>query len=810
MDEPIEITGGEVREPVPEVPAPKKKKKAKRRPRGKGQGKLLLIVESPAKAKTINKFVGSRYVVKACMGHVRDLPHHRLGVDVKNNFAPQYVTVRGKGDVMKELKRYAAKSDAVYLATDPDREGEAIGWHLKEALKLPAEKVRRVVFNEITKKVVKEAVDQASPVLNMKLVEAQQARRVLDRLMGYSLSPLLWTKVRKGLSAGRVQSVAVRMICEREAEVKAFIPQEYWTIEAKLDQDGSRPFQARLTHLEGEKVQMVNAAQAQGAVDRLSGVKYLIGRVERKEQKRNPAPPFITSTMQQEAAKRYRYTAKRTMAIAQMLYEGMDLGEGGREGLITYMRTDSVRVGADAQQEARKVLAEIYGAEILPPEPPVYKGRASAQDAHEAIRPSSAARDPESIRNFLTEDQYKLYRLIWQRFMASQSAPALLEQTMVEISAGPGILRANGSVVKSPGFMSLYKEIREEGEEEPEEEKEGTLPAGLAEGMELNFQGLAQNQHFTQPPPRYSDASLVKALEEKGIGRPSTYAPIISTVLDRGYVERREGRFHPTELGTLVNELLVAHFQDVINVEFTAKMEESLDRIGEGEIAWTDVLHAFHEPFAADMEKAKVEMRNVKKEVETVTDVVCEKCGKQMMVRWGRHGKFLACSGYPECKNAKSFKEDADGKISVREPEITDEKCEKCGSFMVKRSGRFGDFLACQRYPECKTSRPVPTNFKCPKPGCEGKLVPRRSRRGRVFFGCNKYPNCNFVSWDRPIEEPCPKCGSPFVTEKRLKAVRRLACPVEGCGWEKEEPLTGAAPAAESTDAGTIVPLNKN
>ncbi len=779
------------------VPKPKRAPRGKKKP--KAPGFRLLIVESPAKAKTINKFVGSRYIVKACMGHVRDLPQHRLGVDLANDFKPHYVTVRGKGDLIKELKADARKSEAVYLATDPDREGEAICWHLKEALKIPEAKVRRVIFNEITKKVIKDAVDAASLDINIKLVEAQQARRVLDRLVGYSLSPLLWTKVRKGLSAGRVQSVAVRLICDREAEILAFKAVEYWTIEAGVSLPGGRPFTAKLAQLDGKKPELHNGDEARSAVARVSTGPIRIKSVERREQRRNPTPPFTTSTMQQEAAKRFRFTAKRTMMIAQTLYEGVDLGSGAREGLITYMRTDSVRVSTEAQLEARNVLAALHGPAIVPEVAPIYKGRSGAQDAHEAIRPSSAAREPEAVKASLTPDQFKLYKLIWQRFLASQSAPALLEQTAADLEAGPGMFRATGLVVKAPGFMAIYKEAKEEDEVDPNAEPEGALPAGLEAGLTLEVASITPTQHFTQPPPRYTDASLVKALEEEGIGRPSTYAPIIGTILDRTYVERREGRFHPTELGTLVNDLLVKHFQDVINVQFTAQMEARLDEVADGKLPWVEALREFHAPFSIDLEKAKEEMRNVKAEMETITDLMCEKCGKPMIIRWGRHGKFLACSGYPECRNAKSFDMGPDGKIVVKVPEPTNEKCETCGSPMVIRSGRFGRFMACEKYPECKTTKSIPLDFKCPKPGCEGQLVQRRSRKGRPFYGCNKYPACDFVIWNPPFKEACPKCGATFITERKLKSGKKYACVTENCGWEREElaePVAAAAAGA--------------
>jgi DNA topoisomerase-1 len=779
-------------------PEKKKKKEVKPKPRKY----RLLIVESPAKAKTIGKFVGSRYVVRACMGHVRDLPSSRIGVDVENNFLPKYIAVRGKMPLIKELRVEARKAEMVYLAADPDREGEAICWHLKEILKLPDEKVRRVIFNEITKNVVKAAVEDATGAIDFKLVEAQQARRVLDRLVGYNLSPLLWTKVRRGLSAGRVQSVAMRLISEREDAVEAFNPREYWTIGALLAHDGSRPFEARLASVDGAKAEIATGPEAAVIVEKLKAGPFKILNVESKESRRNPPPPFITSTLQQEAAKRYRYTAKRTMMIAQTLYEGVDLGAGTREGLITYMRTDSVRVSAEAQKEAREMLEKTYGREILPAEPPVYKGRAGAQDAHEAIRPSYSAHEPEEIRKSLTPDQFKLYKLVWQRFLASQSAPAILEQTAVDVASGPGLFRATGVVTKFLGFMSLYKEAKDE--DAPEDEApEGALPAGMQAGTELELKELKPVQHFTQPPPRFSDASLIKELEEDGIGRPSTYAPTISTILDRGYIERREGRFVPTELGRLVNELLVKSFQNVINVDFTAQMEARLDEVAEGKTNWIESLRVFYGPFAADVEKAKVEMRNVKAEIEITTDIPCDKCGKMLIVRWGRHGKFLACPGYPACRNAKSY-ETVDGVIRVLLPEVTTEKCDKCGAAMMIRVGRFGKFLACQNYPECKTARPIPLDFGCPKAGCEGKLVSRRTRKGRIFFGCNKYPACDFVTWNAPVKGKCPKCGAGFLTERKLKGSRRLACPIADCGYELEEmnPVPGASIASEAGAAG--------
>ncbi len=791
MTEEIPVPGPETPPPQAAAETPKAKPKGKRTRKPAKRKTNLLIVESPAKAKTINKFVGPKFVVMACMGHVRDLPSSQLGVDITRNFTPKYMTIRGKRELLNSLRQQAKKSDIVFLATDPDREGEAISWHLKEALKLPDEKVRRVVFNEITKKVVKEAVENAKSEINMKLVDAQQARRLLDRLVGYSLSPLLWTKVRKGLSAGRVQSVAVRIVCEREAAIDAFVPVEYWTIAAVLSHEEGKQFEARLVQVDGRKAAIANKDEADGLVRRLVEQPYVIRNVEKRETRRNPPPPFITSTLQQEAAKRHRFTAKRTMMIAQTLYEGVDLGSGSREGLITYMRTDSVRVSGEAQQEARAKLAGLFGPAYVPAEPPVYKGRSGAQDAHEAIRPTSVDREPEDIRKDLTPDQFRLYRLIWQRFLASQAAPAVLEQTVVEIEADGGTFRANGLVTKLAGFTALYREAKEEGETpEEEEEKESALPAGLEPGMKMDLKELKPAQHFTQPPPRFSDASLVKAMEEDGIGRPSTYAPTISTILDRGYVERREGRFAPTDLGKLVNELLLGHFSDVIDVQFTAQMEEKLDEVEQGLVEWHEALRAFHGPFQADLEKAKTEMRDVKSEMEEMTDIKCEKCGKPMMIRWGRHGRFLACTGYPECRNAKSFENDANGNIVIQVPQVTEEKCDKCGAFMVIRSGRYGKFLACERYPECRTTRPIPLDFNCPKPGCNGKLVTRRSKRGRVFYGCNKYPACDFVSWTMPVKEKCPKCGSEFMMERRLKNSRHLTCPVESCAHEFD-----AAPA---------------
>jgi DNA topoisomerase-1 len=767
----------------------------------------LVIVESPAKAKTIKKYLGRGYVVKASVGHVKDLPRKKMGIDVKHGFRPEYVVIEKKEKVLSEIKEAAAHVGRVLLAPDPDREGEAIAWHIAEEIRDANPNIQRVLFNEITKKAVNEAIGK--PVaLDVKKFESQQARRILDRLVGYEISPVLWTKVRRGLSAGRVQSVAVRLVAEREDEIKAFVPQEYWTVEATVEGPTPPPFTVKGARLDDKKLEMVHEGQAREFVDIMRAATLRVSSVERKERRKNPPPPFITSKLQQEASSKLRFSPKRTMGLAQRLYEGVEVGEEGLIGLITYMRTDSTRVSDDALTEVRAFISGKYGAPFLPAEPVVYKTKKGAQDAHEAIRPTSLTYDPETVRALWaggkgggrdereSEDLLRLYTLIWNRFVACQMVPAIFDQTTIDVAAGRAGLRATGQVIKFPGFLSVYAETVEDAVNE--DETGASLP-DVKEGDELKLLETKPEQHFTQPPPRFSEATLVKELEEKGIGRPSTYAAILSTIQDRGYVEKKEARLYPTELGVMVNGLLVKSFPDIVSTDFTAQMEEQLDQVEEGSANWVKLLDGFYKPFKIDLEKAKVEMRNLKAE-EKPTDEVCEKCGKPMVIKWGRNGHFLACSGYPECRNTKEFTRNADGSLTVvPATRPSDQICPTCGAPMVIKRGRFGEFLACSKYPECKTTSPLSLGMDCPKPGCGGYLTEKRSRRGKTFFGCSNYSRtkCDFVSWDRPLPQPCPKCGAKFVVQKASKAGTRIRCINEGCDYSADPEATEDAPAAE-------------
>lgn len=750
--------------------------------------KSLVIVESDAKAKTINKYLGRNFVVKASGGHVMDLPKKKLGVDIENNFEPEYAII-ARPAILKEIKKLSKEAEKIYLASDPDREGEAIAWHIAQIVgKGDDKRICRVLFNEITERAIKEAI--ANPLeIDFSKVNAQQARRVLDRIVGYKISPLLWEKVRRGLSAGRVQSVAVRLICEREREIQAFVPVEFWSITAQLEGKNPPPFEARLFKVNDKKAEIKNEEEAKKIISEVEKGDFVVTSIEKKERRRYPSPPFITSTLQQEAAKKLYFTAKRTMMIAQRLYEGMELGEKGPVGLITYMRTDSVRIAPEALKEARGYINSNYGNDYLPEKPAVYKSRKGAQEAHEAVRPTSIDNDPESIKKYLGKDEYNLYKLIWNRFIASQMNPAVYDQTTVDIKIKDYLFRATGSVIKFPGFIRVYTETEENGEEKKEEapsDEEKLLPQ-LAEGERLKRHSIDPKQHFTQPPPRYSEALLIKELEENGIGRPSTYANILSTIQERKYVEKKEGRFHPTELGFLINDLLVKYFPNVLNVEFTAKLEEELDEIEGGQKEWTEAVRDFYNPFNEELVIAQKEMRNIKKE-EIPTDIVCEKCGKKMVIKWGRHGQFLACSGYPECKSTKEFTKNSAGTIEVADEEKTSEVCENCGSPMVVKRGRFGKFLACSKYPECKTVKSIvkTTGVKCPEKGCEGEILERKTKRGKAFYGCSKYPNCKYALWDKPINRPCPQCGAAFVVEKYTKAGTSVKCIIAGCNYKEE------------------------
>jgi DNA topoisomerase-1 len=768
--------------------------------------KNLVIVESPAKAKTLGKYLGKNYQVKASIGHVMDLPKSKLGVDIDKDFAAEYHVIQGKAKVLDEIKKAAKDKENVYLAPDPDREGEAIAWHIAQKLGPRRKNIHRVLFNEITKKAVLEALKSPGK-LDQNRFHAQQARRILDRLVGYKLSPLLWDKVRRGLSAGRVQSVAVRIIAEREREISAFTPEEYWTVEARLEGHEPPPFAARLAEVAGQKLDHKNLRlDARARVDEvlrgLAGAAWTVTKVERKERRRHPTPPFITSRLQQEASRKLGFQPSRTMRIAQRLYEGVELGPEGSVGLITYMRTDSTRISGEALAAARDYVKGRYGEPYLPESPQVYRSKKDAQDAHEAIRPTAMEYDPERVARYLDKDEIALYTLIWNRFVASQMESAVYDATAVDIEAGECRFRATGQILKFDGFIRVYTEGRDDEQPSEEEEREGQLPE-LAEGETVRLLELLPEQHFTQPPPRFTQATLIKELEEKGIGRPSTYASIMGTILNKEYVvEDEQRRLKPSELGFLVTDLLVESFPDVLNVEFTAGMEDELDRIEEGEEHWLAAMRRFWEPFAKDLEKAEVEMRDVKRE-ERPTTLACEKCGQPMVIKWGRRGEFLACSGYPGCKNTKNFVREDDGTIRPVEPETTNEVCEKCGRPMQVRFGRYGKFLGCSGYPECSNMqplhKPVPTGVKCLL-GCgEGELMERRSRRGKIFYSCSRYPACQFVAWDRPIAEPCPRCAAGFVTEKvtkRYGTVRR--CVREGCGWQEQ---------VDTGDGGDYAPL---
>lgn len=775
--------------------------------------KSLIIVESPTKAKTITKYLGRGYAVMASVGHVKDLPTSKLGVDLERDFEPQYVTIKGKSKVLAEIKKKAESVDKIYLAPDPDREGEAIAWHIAQELngrnkKKKDGKVFRVLFNEITESAIRRAL-QSPGQIDMKLVQAQQARRILDRIVGYQGSQLLWKKVRRGLSMGRVQSVAVRLICDREQERDAFRPEEYWSIVATLAGRQPPPFDAKLHSVNGQDADITTGEQARAIVDAVQGKPFVVQSIERKEKKRNPVAPFITSRLQQEAARKLRFTPKKTMTLAQQLYEGIEIGAEGQTGLITYMRTDSPRISAEATEDARRFILNRFGSEYLPQTPNVYKTQKAAQEAHEAIRPTAASRDPESIRQYLEADQYQLYKLIWNRFIASQMVPAILDVTRVDCAPVDTndryLFRATGTVVKFPGHTAVYLEgtDQETGlqkprtDQESEDDSERQLPV-LSEGESLRLTaqegqsqpGLLSKQHFTQPPPRYNEALLIRELEEKGIGRPSTYASIISTIQERKYVEKVDGRFAPTETGKTVNDFLMKGFPDLLDTEFTSQMEEQLDAVEEGNKPWVTAVREFYTPFTKDMEHAQG-IPGPKDIVEPPTNIPCEKCGRMMEIKWGRNGKFLACPGFredPPCKNTQNFQRLSDGSIKVlpKEELTTDEKCDKCGSPMVVKSGRFGKFLACSAYPDCKTTKAIALGVKCPAPGCGGDLVQKRTRKGRSFYACSRYPECEYALWDRPVNRSCPTCQAPFLVEKISKQTgRTVQCRNEDCGYRE-------------------------
>jgi DNA topoisomerase-1 len=800
--------------------------------------KALVIVESPAKAKTINKYLGKQFVVKASLGHIKDLPKKELSVDVENGFQPRYEVIEGKKKLIQELKQTAKKVEQVYLAADPDREGEAICYHLQEELqgKNGGPEIYRVMFNEITKNAIQKAFEKPLAV-NTNLVDAQQARRVLDRLVGYKISPLLWDKVRRGLSAGRVQTVALRLIVEREREIRAFLKEEYWTIDADLGAKKPPVLGARLIRI-NEQTPKIGGQEAVDAIlAQLDGAAYVVQSVGTREKKRNPVAPFITSTLQQESARKLRFSVKRTMMLAQRLYEGIEIGKEGAVGLITYMRTDSTRISEEALRDVRHFIGERYGASYLPESANIYKSKKEAQDAHEAIRPTSMAFTPELVEKYLAEDELKLYRLVWNRFVASQMLPALFDQTTIDVAAkgkdASGYLfRATGSVLKFDGFLKVYQEGKDQADEEDEELKH-RLPA-VAEGETLRFKAIRPEQHFTEPPPRYNEATLVKRLESDGVGRPSTYASILSTIQEREYVKKEGGRFTPTELGMVVTDLLLESFDDIFDVSYTARMEEELDSIEDGKLDWRAAMGDFYERFDKDLKHAEEHMTDIKR-MERPTDLTCEKCGKPLVIKWGRHGSFIACTGYPDCTYTRELTVDLPDvdKVDLSE-QGEEEYCENCGRPMVLKKGRFGTFLACTGYPDCKTTKQIggpqkkpdvaleepcpqcgsnlvlktgrfgeftacsnyPTckyvkqktiGVKCPECS-EGEIIERRSKKGKTFYGCNRYPDCKFVAWGKPVAEKCPECGSPYMVEKWLKAGPVWQCPNPECKHKQDAP----------------------
>jgi DNA topoisomerase I len=756
--------------------------------------KSLVIVESPAKAKTINKYLGSNYTVKASMGHVMDLPKKTLGVDIKNKFKPSYEPIPGKKETIKMLKGAAADADAVYLAADPDREGEAICAHLRELLNSKKRKFFRVLFNEITRDAVREAFERPGEI-DSRLVDAQQARRVLDRLVGYQVSPLLWDKVKRGISAGRVQTVALRLIVEREREIQAFQKKEYWTITAKVQGKNPPPFEARLAKFQGKEVEISGQEAAEQHRAAIEAGRLVVQSVETREKRKYPVPPFITSKLQQEAVRKLYFTAKKTMAIAQKLYEGVEIGEEGPTGLITYMRTDSTRVAETALEAAREYINKTYGQGYLPEKAIRYKSKKGAQDAHEAIRPTDVTRTPDSIRGQLSAEEYKLYRLIWQRFVASQMNPAIFDQTTIDIAAGDYLLRATGSVEKFNGFRAVYEEGKDEKADADDEELKHRLPA-VEQGEPIRLLEILPEQHFTEPPPRYNEATLVKVLEEKGIGRPSTYATILSVIQNRAYVQKEQGRFHPTELGMVVSDLLIKSFSDIFDVAYTARMEEELDEVEEGKLAWTEALDEFYKKFKKDLRVAEREMEDLKGEGRP-SDEKCEKCGKPMVIRLGRNGQFFACTGYPDCDGTKDMTPELAAKYGVATssalavPDVGEQTCEKCGKPMAAKRGRFGFFLACTGYPECRNTRrivmkegqatvaqPAP---ELPEQACEkcGKPMAVKGGRFGYFLACTGYPECRntrriIMKEGQPTvappppevpEQTCEKCGKPMVVK---------------------------------------------
>ena len=746
----------------------------------------LVIMESPTKAGTVKGYLGSGYKVVGCTGHIRDLPKSTLGIDVDNDFKAKYINIRGKGDLIKSLKKDAKNADKVFLATDPDREGEAIAWHLAEALDLPENKIKRVTFNEITKKAVKAGMKTPREI-DMGLVNSQQARRILDRIVGYKLSPFLWKTIKSGLSAGRVQSVATRILVEREEEIRAFVPEEYWTVDAVLENKSRGKIKAKFHGDENGKIELHSEAETMAVVNAVEGKPFNVKSVKKAIRVKNPAPPFTTSTLQQEASRRLGFQSQRIMRVAQELYEGINLGaaSGGTQGLITYMRTDSLRIADEAADAAEAYITEKYGKEYYPAQRRIYKTKAGAQDAHEAIRPSNLAFEPDKIKKMLTTDQYRLYKLIWDRFMASQMASAELDTVTADIEAGGYIFRSSGYTVKFQGYMTLYEEAEDHGATSAADtdtpEKSVRLPK-IEQGDVLKHEETKPAQHFTEAPPRYTEATLVKFLEERGIGRPSTFATIITTIISRGYVVREGKSLKPTELGEITTRLMVDSFPKIVDYEFTANMETDLDEIANGVDTVSGVLHGFYDDFAKTLESAENTVDKTKYQLPVEeTDIICDKCGARMVVKNGRFGKFAACPNYPTCKNTKPLTNDgkpADEKVE----KVVDMVCDKCGSPMVMRTGRYGSFYACSRYPECKTTRQITKDLGVDCPLCGSKVVIKKGKSRTVFYSCEKYPECNFSSWDMPTAEKCPECGE-MLYRKKGKAL--LICKHEGCSFKK-------------------------
>lgn len=739
--------------------------------------KSLLIVESPTKAKTLTRHLGQRFRVLASVGHIKDLPKNKLGIEIGDGLSPQYVNIPGKEKIIKEIKKAAAGVKSIYLGPDPDREGEAIAWHLAQEVSKPGKNIHRALFNEFTQAAILKALENPAP-LDFKKYEAQQARRIVDRLVGYLISPLLWEKVRYGLSAGRVQTVALRLIAEREKEIAVFVPEEYWSIRARLRAGQPPIFEAKLLKLSGKEAKVTSAEQAQGIVDQLKELAFVVEKAEKKEKREKAPPPFITSTLQQEAHNRLRFSAGRTMRLAQKLYEGVELKGEGQVGLITYMRTDSTRVSEEALAQARQTILQLYGRDYLPKKPIIYKSKKGAQDAHEAIRPAGVDRHPEALKEDLDRDLFRLYELIWRRFVACQMPPATFDALTADIAAGPGLFRASDSQRTFPGFLLAYPRRKEEDQQEK-------LPP-LSSGERLALKELIPKQHFTEPPPRFTEASLIRELERLGIGRPSTYAAILANVQQRDYTYKDKGRFHATELGLLVTDLLVSAFPQIFDVKFTAAMEQRLDEIEAGKRKSGPSLKRFYRFLQENVEKAKKSMRNLKTD-PVATDVVCEKCGSTMVIKWGKLGQFLACPSFPECDYTTDMVRDEAGIIRPSKHE-TDEICEKCGQPMVPKTGRYGRFLACSGYPDCKNTRPLgrkkplSLGINCLRPDCDGEIIEKFSKKGRKFYGCNRFPKCDLAFWNKPLEMECPKCGAPFMLEKVSKDKGRgLSCPQEDC-----------------------------